>query len=93
VDRPAAQPFTLDTLRRCWGLAQGRCECQRPGHGHEGRCGRKVELHRHGFLGEDGWMALAWERGGSDSAENCEVLCAPCYRAVLGADTSRQTGQ
>jgi hypothetical protein len=53
-------------------------------------------LHRHGFLGEEGWLALAWtpaEQGGTDTAENCEVLCAACYRATVDAKASAHSGQ
>jgi hypothetical protein len=94
VDAPNAHPFTAETLRRCWELAQGRCECQRRGHGHEGRCNRPLALHRHAFLGEGGWLALAWTssaEGGADSPENCEVLCAPCYRATVDAEANAHT--
>ncbi len=72
--------FSERTVREAWRLAQGRCECQREGHGHEGRCNRELRWERQGFLGEGGWQADRWD--GEDTPENCEVLCMECYEAA-----------
>jgi hypothetical protein len=71
--------FSPETVRRCWELAQGRCECQRDAHGHEGRCDKPLEEGRHGMLRDDGWFTTSWEPGGADKPENCEALCWSCY--------------
>ncbi len=85
-------PFSQKTLRRCWKLAQGRCECQRENHGHEGRCNRPMVFERHGFLGPEGWYAGAWTglNGGRDEPENCEAVCSECFRQ-LGAEREGKT--
>jgi len=38
--------FSRVTLRRCWKLAQGRCECQRIGHRHLAPCNRPLVFER-----------------------------------------------
>jgi hypothetical protein len=77
--------FSEPTVRRCWHLARGRCECHREGHGHDGRCNEPLALHLHGLLTPNGWIASPWqalEAGGSDEAENAEALCWRCYERV-----------
>ncbi len=69
--------FSEGTLREAWRLARGRCECQREGHGHQGRCNRELRWERLGYLGEGGWQANGW--GWQDDPDNCEVLCVECY--------------
>ncbi len=72
--------FSEETLRAAWRLAQGRCECQREDHGHAGRCNRRLEWSRLGYMGEGGWQAHSWN--GEDDPANCEVLCVECYAAA-----------
>ncbi len=72
--------FSERTMREAWRLAQGRCECQREGHGHAGRCNLELRWDRRGFLGEGGWQADRWD--GDDAPENYEVLCMACYEAA-----------
>lgn len=54
--------------------ANRRCECERLGHDHEGRCPvglSEDEAHfRH---------RIAVVRGGRDTYANCELLCPECY--------------
>ncbi len=71
--------FSDQTVREAWRLAQGRCECQREGHGHTGRCNRELRWERRGFLGEGGWQCRSWN---GEEPENCEVLCMECYGAT-----------
>jgi hypothetical protein len=75
--------FSPETVRRCWELAQGRCECQREDHGHAGRCGKPLLEQHHGALRDDGWFAAPWQAPGGDSAENCEALCWQCYEQAM----------
>ncbi len=71
--------FSEETVRRCWELAQGRCECQREGHGHTGRCNKPLGEHHHGILGDNGWLTSPWHPAGPDAPDNCEALCWECY--------------
>jgi hypothetical protein len=68
-----------DTIRRCWELAQGRCECQRDGHDHAGRCNKPLNEHHHGVLGDNGWFTTPWDHAGDDAPDNCEALCWSRY--------------
>lgn len=83
--------FSSETIHLCWQLAQGRCECQRDGHGHEGRCPVRLIEGVYGYLGRGGWFVSAWtprHGDGGMAAEDCEALCADCYeRAVREAQT------
>jgi len=81
--------FSEQMLRRCWDLAQGRCECQREGHDHSGRCQRRLVLRQHGLLRAGGWFATPWGPGGNETAdspdaETSEALCWECYTLAAG---------
>ena len=72
------------TLRTAWRLAQGRCECQREGHGHGDRCEERLLWNRRDLIGPGGWRARPWvavEDGGADAPENCEIVCWRCAGA------------
>jgi 5-methylcytosine-specific restriction endonuclease McrA len=54
--------------------ANRQCECERDGHGHEGRCEVplcEADAHFH--------HRIAVVRGGGDTYANCEMLCPECY--------------
>ncbi len=76
------------TVREAWAWAAGRCECKRWGHAHRDRCDARLTLEACGETGVGGgwrWRyRVPLERGGSERAENLEILCAGCYRAVMG---------
>ena len=77
-------PFSKKTLREAWRMAQGRCECQRKGHGHRRRCDRRLTWDQYNLIGADGWQARPWtafDEGGQDAAENCEIVCWACAGA------------
>ncbi len=88
-DPPAGRStmtFSDECLRRCWHLAQGCCECQREGHGHDGRCRAKLVWEYQGRVAPGGWYVCPWtptEEGGRAEAENAEMLCWSCYAAVM----------
>jgi 5-methylcytosine-specific restriction endonuclease McrA len=52
----------------------GLCECKRTGHGHTGRCAKRLtptsgEYHH----------VTSVAAGGSDTLVNCEYLCTSCH--------------
>ncbi len=67
--------FSTLTKGRAWLRAGMRCECERKGCGHPGRCsailwpGRWEAHHR-----------TAVDAGGDDSLGNCEALCVHCHQ-------------
>jgi len=78
--------FSPRTLREAWKLAQGRCECQRDGHGHADRCGEPLSWQYCELIGPGGWQPTLWQplsEGGKDAPENCEILCWKCAAANL----------
>jgi hypothetical protein len=79
---------TPDALQHCWEGAQGRCQCARSGHEHHaGGCSALLELDRHGFPGDGGWVALAStapRAGGARGGPNRrEVVCWDCAERIL----------
>lgn len=85
--------FSRLTLRQRYDMAGGRCECQRPGHGHAGRCSRPLIWWNQGRLAPEGWLAVPGhplELGGADDPANAEAVCWECYAAgVEAADEGR----
>ncbi len=80
--------FSDECLRRCWSLAQSRCECQRDGHEHAGRCTTTLVWEYQGRVAPGGWYPCPWtppQPGGPDEVENIELLCWSCYAAVMAA--------
>lgn len=73
-------------IHECWHLAQGRCECQRDGQGHHGRCAAALQAASHGLIGEGGWFAREWvtvDQGRMDEPGNGEALCWRRYERVI----------
>jgi hypothetical protein len=62
------EPVKEEAYRNC----ESRCQCERVGHGHFGRCPstfkKRSEARFHHI-----------NRFGPDTLSNCEVLCIPCY--------------
>jgi hypothetical protein len=66
--------FAADTKEAAYRRADGKCECDRIGHGHRGRC-------RAPLLAQSGWDArhiTSPRIGGDDTFFNCEVVCVGC---------------
>ncbi len=66
--------FTDSTKDAAFHLAGARCQCQRLGHGHTGRCTTALTASTARFH-----HITAQSAGGSDALSNCEVLCQPCH--------------
>ena len=80
-----AAAFSLETLKQAWASTGGRCACKRERHGHQNRCDQVLSWGRRGSPHPMGWEPrhrVPPERGGADTAENCEILCWACYAAV-----------
>jgi hypothetical protein len=84
--RRRATSFSHPTLRACFGLAHGRCECQRADHDHRDRCDRPLSFGKHGLLDMEGWFARPWHPlgdGGADEPGNAEAVCARCLLEIV----------
>jgi hypothetical protein len=79
------ETFSRVTLRVCYDRAAARCECERPGHGHAGRCSQTLSWWGYGRLAPGGWVAVPRTRGawGEDHPENTKALCWQCYQHGL----------
>ena len=80
--------FSRLTVRIRYDMAEGRCECEQPGHDHQGRCARPLTWWHYGRLAPQGWLAAPWvplDVGGADDAENALAVCWECYQQGLHA--------
>jgi len=73
-------PFSGETIQAAWQRSGGRCECERVGHGHEGRCGRELVWDLQGADSDGGWRPRRKATWGNDALANCEIRCASCQR-------------
>jgi len=74
--------FSAETVKRAFARSGGRCECGRKEHNwHGARCpitfkeadrGKTWEAHHQ----------ISVDAGGTDTYENCEILCLRCHGAV-----------
>jgi 5-methylcytosine-specific restriction endonuclease McrA len=65
--------FPQSVVDAAWKRAEGRCECTRKAHGHEGvQCNRKLPPWRTHHR-------TAVSSSGDDTLSNCEALCVPCH--------------
>jgi len=76
--------FSIDTIKRAWLRAGGRCECKRVTCGHSSRCNKQLVWNNRGNdYARGGWEAhhrTAVSSGGDDSLSNCEILCTECHK-------------
>jgi 5-methylcytosine-specific restriction endonuclease McrA len=73
--------FPQDVINAAWKRAGGRCECKRQCPEHLGRRCNK-ELDPKNNVSGKKWHAhhiVSQEAGGSDTLENCEILCIKCH--------------
>jgi hypothetical protein len=71
--------FLEGVILQAWRRSDGRCECTRDGHDHDGRCGAPLVWSlRHGIL-SGGWIAARRMALATDVLENCEIRCSGCY--------------
>lgn len=78
-------PFSEAVIRAAWQRAGGRCECGGSNCGHSPcRCGKVLNWNSRG----DDYSPSGWEahhkvpvyQGGSDTLDNCQILCIPCHK-------------
>lgn len=73
--------FSAYEAEQAWKKAGGKCECQRPTHGHEGRCNRTLILANRGRQAADGaWEARRISEAGGDVLANCRIFCWDCHK-------------
>lgn len=73
--------FSDATVMMAWAKAQGKCECERNGCGHDGRrCNKQLLLDSQGKESEQGWEAHHINSNGGDTISNCEILCQDCHK-------------
>ena len=74
--------FSADTIRRAFARSKGQCECSRKGHDwHTARCPKTFTEGSQGTS----WEAhhrVSVDAGGTDSLDNCEILCIRCHSAI-----------
>ena len=80
--------FPEEVVKQAFARANSRCKCEREGHAHLSfTCYGQIEWKNRGNLKErSGWEAhcyLSPEEGGKLTVENCEILCAHCYKKTL----------
>ena len=73
--------FSEQTVRAVWARAEGRCECQRTGHGHKDRCTQELTWSLQSVDVVGGWRARRKATWGRDTLENCEIRCSSCQRS------------
>ncbi len=79
------EEFDIPTKVKALYLAKGHCQCQLPGHGHDGRkCLRKLNLHHRNREADDAWEAHHIDPNGEATLENCAIFCWPCHRQTFG---------
>jgi hypothetical protein len=70
--------YPQSVIDALWKRSGGKCECQRKGCGHTGRCNAKLTAHN--------WHAhhvLSVAAGGSDTLGNALALCIRCHQNTL----------
>jgi len=81
--------FSDEVVRKAWRRSKARCECRRSDHRwHVGHCIQSLIWLDAGKDTAGGWNVhhiTPQEKGGEDTVENCEVLCAACHRAVASS--------
>jgi len=74
--------FSEDILKKAFARSGSRCECGRSNHNwHAGRCSKTFTWGEH----RTQWEAhhqKSVDAGGTDTLENCEILCLRCHGAV-----------
>ena len=70
------EPFPTLIVNEVWARCGGCCECEDGSHGHDGTCGQRC-------IG--GWEAVARDPEGPLTAENCMIVCAPCFAKMRQA--------
>jgi hypothetical protein len=70
--------FPYSVIQKAWIRSGGFCECNCETCEHTGRCYRYLHIDFRGSDYTGGWYAHHVTEGGSDTLNNCEILCQPC---------------
>lgn len=71
--------FPDSVVKQAFDRAGGRCECNRTGHDHTGRCNKQLVWENRGREGRGAWEAHHRVADGPDTLSNCEILCWDCH--------------
>jgi len=73
--------FSHEILLQAWARSGAHCECQREGHGHEGRCGHALLWTLRGSTSTaGGWDAVHRTSWGTDVLAECMIICTECQK-------------
>jgi len=81
--------FSRETVMRAWLRCEGKCECQRPLHGHAGRCNRLLAWSQRGREGNEAWEIRPRNSNSEPTLSNCKIVCRTCIRRDI--DRSKHT--
>jgi len=84
------KPFSDGTIALAWLRSDGRCECKRKTHGHEGRCNKKLTYSKQGRDTDDHWEAH--HAGGDetkDDVRHCLIFCWECHKQTMAEDAEK----
>jgi 5-methylcytosine-specific restriction endonuclease McrA len=72
--------FSQEVINQAWRRAGGKCECTLGACNHNGRCNKMLDPQNK--IEDRKWHAhhiISQEAGGSDTVDNCRILCVPCH--------------
>ena len=75
--------FTKNTVLQAWERADGRCECMRNGHNHQGFCDSNLIFEEQGKQTSTGWQVFHIGATFDDSLYNCEIICWECQKYIF----------
>ena len=81
----AREPFPTLVVNEVWARCGGCCECTDTEHGHDEVCGQRCILPMQGGPNIGGWEAIAKAPNGPLDADNCMIVCAPCFKKLRAA--------
>ena len=76
-------------LRLAWAWAGAKCACRAETHDHVDTCSRSLEWQSRGKAILGGWEyrhRILPADGGAEDAENCMIVCWPCYSRMRSDD-------
>lgn len=78
--------FSDETVTDAWDRADGKCECKRLLHDHNGVCGKQLSWGNRGREGRGAWEAhhrTSVASGGGNTLSNCQILCWDCHKQTI----------
>lgn len=79
------EPFPTLIVNEVWARCGGCCECTDEEHGHGDPCGQRCIMPMQGGPNIGGWEAIPKDPEGPLAADNCMIVCAPCFAKMRAA--------